>query len=104
MARIGITPWDWSPNEIPLFDPVAARAYGRFMHDMNGPDKFNLAPPPAQITTEPEHDGWAYGAFLLQRFTTPTWDERTRELDLYYLMSTSTPYQVQLMRTRIRLD
>jgi len=45
--------------------------------------------------------GAAYGAFLLERYT--RWKNATGELDLYYLMSTGSPYQVQLMHTTLRL-
>jgi hypothetical protein len=56
--------------------------------------------PPAQQPGE-DYPGWAYGAFLLNRYT--RWDFRTRFLSLYYLLSTSSPYQVHLMHTTIRL-
>ena len=46
--------------------------------------------------------GNAYGAFLLpERFT--RWDGDTGTLDLYYLLSLWSPYQVQVMRTTLRL-
>ena len=51
---------------------------------------------------KPEHDGWAYGPFLLKRFT--EWNATARELGIYYLLSLSSPYQVQLMCTRLRVD
>ena len=41
--------------------------------------------------------GFAYGAYMFDRFT--TFDLATRDLSLAYLMSTSSPYQVQVMRT-----
>jgi hypothetical protein len=46
-------------------------------------------------------DGFAYGAYLLNRYT--RWDAATRTLTIYYLMSTGMPYQVQLMCSQIRV-
>jgi hypothetical protein len=43
----------------------------------------------------------AYGAFLLERFT--RWDGVSQQLDLYYLLSFGSPYQVQVMHTTLRL-
>jgi hypothetical protein len=43
--------------------------------------------------------GWAYGAHFLKRFT--KWDP-AGFIELYYLLSTASPYQVHLMHTRIR--
>jgi len=46
-------------------------------------------------------NGFAYGAYLLGRYT--RWDVATRTLTIYYVMSTGMPYQVQLMRSQIRV-
>lgn len=73
MARLGTSLWDWT-GELKIFDPLAQGAY----------------------------DGWAYGPFIVNRFT--EWNAATRELGIYYLLSLSTPYQVQLMYTRLHLD
>ena len=43
--------------------------------------------------------GWAYGAFLLNRSN--KWDPQTCALDLYYLLSLSFPYRVQVMHSRL---
>ena len=83
MARIGTTLFpaeNWTA-EIEIFNPVKA-----------GPP---MEPPPQ------DHPGWAYGVFVLNRFT--EWDASTRELGTYYLLSTSSPYQVHLMHTRFHL-
>jgi hypothetical protein len=64
----------------------------------SGMDDINTRVPPDVFHDAP---GWAYGAFLMQRFT--HWDARSHELSLAYLMSTSTPYQAQVMRTKVRL-
>ena len=95
VARFGETPWSLG-DEVSVFDP--AQAHGVWIHK-EGRDTFNLAPPPAQ--PPPSHDGWPYGAFFLERFS--TWDEPARELTLSYLLSPSSPYQVQLMRSRLRI-
>jgi len=98
VARIGTSLWDWS-EEIEIFNPIIDGAYGRYMHQVGSPYHINPDIPPRQDPTKPEHDGWAYGAFLLNRFT--EWDATTRELGIYYLLSLSSPYQVQLMHTRL---
>lgn len=96
VARFGATPWDLGP-EVRVFDPVAAGAYTRYMHKP-GADRIHPDIPPSQ---PPGYDnpGWAYGAFVLNRFT--EWNDTDRTLGLYYLLSTSSPYQVHLMHTRL---
>ncbi len=54
---------------------------------------------PGSTTIRQDRPGWAYGPFILNRFT--QWNPDTRELDFYYLMSTGRPYQVQLMQSRL---
>jgi uncharacterized protein with PIN domain len=98
VARISTSLWDWS-DEIEIFNPVAQGAYGKYMHQVGSPYHINPDIPPRQDPAKPEHDGWAYGAFLLSRFT--EWDATARELGIYYLLSLSSPYQVQLMHTRL---
>lgn len=99
MARIGTTLWKWS-KEIPIFDPVREQAYGRYIHEKGGNDNIHPNLPPMQdLSVKPEHDGWSYGAFLLNRFT--NWNETKRELDIYYLLSFGSPYQVQVMASRL---
>jgi hypothetical protein len=100
VARIGTPPFDWS-EEFLLFDPCRERAYGRYMHwpDL---DRINADDPRRDPTAPPPiGPGWAYGAFLLERFT--RWDAATRELTLYYLLSLGSPYQVQVMKSRITI-
>jgi Tachylectin len=94
VARIGTTPWTWS-DEVEVFNPLREHAYGAYMHWPGVDDFHRLAPPHID---EPAH---AYGAFLLNRFT--EWAPSRRELDLYYLVSFFQPYQVQLLRSRLRL-
>jgi hypothetical protein len=94
IARIGPAPWQWS-EEIEIFKPCREHAYGRYMH-WPGLDQFwqpNIPP------ILPEEPGWAYGAFLTNRFC--GWDASSRVLTLHYLLSLSRPYQVQLMRSKL---
>jgi hypothetical protein len=44
---------------------------------------------------------YPYGPYPLEAYT--SWDPRTGILDLYYLLSLLNPYQVQVMRTQIRV-
>jgi hypothetical protein len=100
VARFGSNPWSWS-DEVEVFSPCRDLAYGHFMH-WPGLDDIDSRPPalapPAAWARERSH---AYGAFILQRFT--SWTVDSRELSLAYLMSTFNPYQVHVMRTRLRL-
>lgn len=96
VARFGTNPWTWS-EEVQIFNTCRDLAYGHFMH-WSGIDDIPARVPPAVFDDAP---GWAYGAFLMQRFM--DWDAVRRELTLAYLMSTSNPYQVQVMRTRLRM-
>ncbi len=111
VARIGTPPFDWS-EEFRLFDPCRERAYGKYMHwpDLDTielADPFRTPPANDEERHRLEAERWdkgpgnAYGAFLLERFT--RWDGETRTLDLYYLVSLWSPYQVQVMRTTLRL-
>jgi hypothetical protein len=44
---------------------------------------------------------YPYGPYPLERYT--SWDPRMGILDLWYLLSLLDPYQVQVMRTQIRV-
>jgi hypothetical protein len=96
VARFGANPWNWS-GEVQIFNTCREVAYGHFMH-WGGIDDLNNRVPPNVWGDAP---GWAYGAFLMKRFT--GWDAEVRELALAYFMSTSNPYQAQVMRTRLRM-
>ena len=96
VARFGATPWTWF-GEAQIFNTCRDVAYGHFMH-WPGIDDIPARVPPRVFGDAP---GWAYGAFLMQRFT--AWNATRRELTLAYLMSTSNPYQVQVMRTRLQM-
>jgi hypothetical protein len=95
VARLARTPMEWADvPEVVVFDP--AQAYGRYMHKP-GLDTIDARVPPGGD----HHKGWAYGLHLLDRYT--RWSGASRELDIYYLLSLSSPYQVQLMHTKLRI-
>jgi hypothetical protein len=95
IARIGETPLTMS-DSFAVFDPCREAAYAKYMH-WPGLDDIHSCDPP----TVAEGPAWAYGAFLL--------DGRSKidlirgNVDLYYLLSLSSPYQVQLMHTSLQL-
>ena len=112
VARIARTPWDFldasEAGEIPIFTPATDGAYrvvagdgkvvnrGYIHRDHSAPaDGLDHLPPAIG------GNGFAYGAYLINRYT--RWDTATRTLTIYYLMSTGMPYQVQLMRSQIRV-
>ncbi|MFE1943097.1 hypothetical protein [Streptomyces massasporeus] len=103
MARLGRTPFELAhAPDIPIFHPGREHAYGLYMHQPELDEIHPQMPPRQPDEHGPQgHPGWAYGAHLLQRFT--KFNEHTGVLDLYYLMSTSSPYQVHLMHTAIRV-
>jgi len=94
VAHLGASPWEWS-GEIVAFDPLREGAYGRFMH-WPGCDDLD-----ARFTCAVDR-GWSYAPGLAARFT--KWDPAARLLSLYYTMSTGAPYEVQLMRTTLRIE
>jgi hypothetical protein len=94
VARIGRSPSAWS-EEIVVFDPLREGAYGRFMH-WPGCDDLDVR----FVCATPR--GWAYAPGIIERFT--TWDPASRTATLVYTMSTGAPYEVQLMRSTIRID
>jgi hypothetical protein len=102
VARLAPTPWDLaSAEEIPVFDPNAdylsqPKAYGNYMH-YPGQDQIPEKDPPPDNA-----QGWSYGAYPLRRFT--TWNPGTQELVLYYLLSLSRPYQVQIMKSTLHIE
>ena len=113
VARFGVNPWTWS-DEVEVFDPCRDLGFGHFIH-WTGLDDIDFPPPrvadlrvPAYRPRMPHDiDAWAlerghpYGALILNRFT--KFNPSTRELTLAYLLSSFNPYQVQVMRTRLRL-
>jgi hypothetical protein len=112
VLRLASTPWDLrdptETGEVPIFTPAQDGAYRvvasdgevshrGYMHRGHGPVPDGLDRLPPTIGG----DGFAYGAYLLNRYT--RWDPAARMLTLYYLLSTGTPYQVQLMRSRVEV-
>jgi len=113
VARIARKPWDFldatEADEIPIFTPLEDGAYRvvttdgtvvnrGYMHREGSRVADGLDRLPPRIGG----NGFAYGAYLINRYT--QWDAPTRTLTIYYLMSTGMPYQVQLMRSRIRVS
>ena len=101
MARFSTTLFpvsNWTA-EIEIFNPDKAGAYTQYMHDP-GKDTINPDVPPMEPPPQ-DYPGWAYGVFILNRFT--EWNESERELGIYYLLSTKSPYQVHLMHTRLNV-
>jgi hypothetical protein len=81
-ARIGATPWDWSP-EVKIFDPDREHAWGDYIKDEEG--------------------AFPYGAALLNPYT--NWDAATHIVTIQYLLSTQHPYYgVVLMRSQIKIN
>ena len=70
-----------SAADIPIFDP-------------------STRPADQALLTDPA-TSYPYGPYPLERYT--SWDPQYGILDLYYLLSLFYPYQVQVMRTQIRL-
>jgi hypothetical protein len=93
-GRMAVDPWAWS-DEFQVFNTCSDHGYLHFMH---WPGYDNLDTTDLSVDPNPGH---AYGAFVLPRFT--SWDAGARELSLAYLMSTGSPYQVQVMRTVLHL-
>ena len=97
VGRVSANLLDWS-EEFSLVRPLAG-AYGTYMHFPGLDETFHPHMPPQQ--TGFEKPGMAYGAFILERYT--TWDPARRMLGLYYLLSTWSPYQVQVMYSEIEI-
>lgn len=96
VARVADTPWGIEHAvEIEIFNPTKEEAFGHYIYRPYT-DQIEPFLPPQKAEA-----GYPYGAFLLNPFT--TWDPGNRELGLYYLLSTFTPYQVQLMHTKLHL-
>ena len=86
-----------------LFSPKDADAYDRYMHlprSHGGILDIHPKLPPPQPPPE-DNPGWAYGAFLIERFT--DFGREPGILSLHYLLSFGSPYQVQLMHSRLRV-
>jgi len=90
-------------------DPHALRrpVYARFAQritDLGGAADIPLFDPttrPADNALLTDPDSYPYGPYPLEAYT--SWDPQARILDLHYLLSFFRPYQVQVMRTQIRI-
>lgn len=105
VARISEDLVAWSDRTV-IFDPAGAYGPGGFMHWPGSGDIIQSHIPPLPpfepgTTVRQDRPGWPYGAFLLNRFT--EWDQPARVLTIRYLLSTSRPYQVQMMETRLHI-
>ncbi len=99
VARFAAAPWALGQAvEVSIFDPVRDGALGKYMYRPGLPDPNRLRDRPPRIG----HPSFAYGAFLLNRYS--RWDPAEKTATLYYLMSTGWPYQVQLMRSRLSFN
>jgi len=85
MARFSADLTSWS-DEVPIF--TAADGAG-WMHRPGQPIY-----PGSQ-----DNQGWAYGPFVINRYT--RWNRLTHTIELRYLLSSSSPYQVHLMETQV---
>ena len=105
-ARFAPQPWGPWSAPVQLFaggDPHASPPEGQYapggiLHHpvCAGAD---CAPSDRQTITEPEElYGWMYSPYIIDRWTTP---RDGGAYDLYWNVSTSNPYQVLLMKTRI---
>lgn len=100
LARIAATPWELAgAPEIPIFDPARDGALGHFMYRSNLPDPNDLKHKGGPLIG---HPSFLYGPYLLNRYT--HFDARANAVTLHYLVSTGWPYQVQLMRSSIKLS
>jgi hypothetical protein len=90
VIRTAERPWGpWSEATV-LFEPWRDGGYGKFIH---APDRDAVNDP----GREKEYGG-EYGPYLIPRF----FRGERREATIYFTMSTWNPYNVVLMRARIR--
>ena len=91
VARSAPTPWGPWSDPLRLLSPT--EAYGRYLHNpAGGAQPARFAPDDVPIL------GWLYAPLQIDRFTRALGD-RT---EIYFLLSTGKPYQVQLMRVQLR--
>jgi len=79
VARVAANLTSWS-DEIVIYDPARDRLNGVFWDGKRS---------------------WAYGAFIIHRFT--SWSPGSSEIHLRFLLSLFEPYQLQLVESRIHL-
>lgn len=99
VARLAARPWDLgTAPDIPILDSQRDGALGHYMYRPDLPDPNNLAVRGGPLI---QHPSFLYGPHLLNRYT--KYDASTNTVTLFYLVSTGWPYQVQLMRSSIRM-
>jgi hypothetical protein len=91
VARRPTGPWFPLPQEV--FESRRDGALTKYVH-VPGQDSL------ADRAAFANQQGGAYGPYLVPRFT--RWNPWTRTATLYYVMSTHVPYQVMLMKFRLR--
>ena len=91
VARRPTGPWFRLPQEV--FEATRDGALTKYVHV---PGQDNLADRAAFA----HQQGGAYGPYLVSRFT--KWHPWTRTATLYYVISTHVPYQVMLLKFRLR--
>jgi Domain of unknown function (DUF4185) len=97
----------WGPWNVPLvlFNARRDGAPGQFIHDpeirsddgLSGPVIGKGQRDPAAV------DGGAYAPYMVERWTRVRRAADSRELDIYYVLSTWNPYVGVLMTSRLRL-
>jgi hypothetical protein len=95
-----------APSKPGALDAVLGPVYARFAEritDLGTAADIPIFDPtrPADRALLVDGDSYPYGPYPLEAYT--SWDPRMGILDLYYLLSLFNPYQVQLMRTQIRV-
>ena len=95
--RLGDHPWGpWHAPAV-LFDPACDRGFGHFMHYSNPISCDTVGD---GLQGDPNRVGDVYGPYLISHFTRANITTTT----IYWTMSTWNPYQVMLMKSRLRPD
>jgi hypothetical protein len=97
------TPWGpWSEPQV-LFNIVRDGAFGKFIHNPQAKPDDGLAGPvfgPKNQADPSAVRGGAYAPYVVERWT----KVQGSELNLYYVISTSNPYVVVLMKSRLKVE
>jgi hypothetical protein len=97
------TPWGpWSEPQV-IFNMVRDNALGKFIHNALAKSDDGLAGPvlgPKNQADPNDVRGGSYAPYVVERWT----KVQGSELDLYYVLSTTNPYVVVLMKSRLKID
>jgi hypothetical protein len=97
------TPWGpWSEPQL-MFNPLRDGGLGKFIHNPLRKIDDGLAGPVMVRRNRANADeihGGAYAPYVVERWT----KVQGSEIALYYLMSTSNPYVVVLMKSRLQIE